>query len=89
MPVFRSVETRRSLVRSANTGISAFIDPLGRVVRRSGLFEPWAAAEEVVLMGGMSLWVRGGHLFAPLCGGAALTAIGWGLVGRRRSRHYL
>lgn len=84
MTVFRSVETRRSLVRAANTGISGFIDPLGRVVRRSGLFEPWAAAEDVVLMDGESLWVRGGHLFAPLCAGAALAAIGWSVAGRRR-----
>lgn len=89
MTVFRSVETRRSLVRSANTGISGFIDPLGRVVRQSGLFEPWAAAEDVILMAGESPWVRGGHLFAPLCAGAALAAIGWSVSGRRRRRHYL
>lgn len=84
MTAFRAVETRRSLVRSANTGISGFIDPLGRVVRQSGLFEPWAAAEDVVLMEGKSLWLRGGRLFAPLCAAAALVAIGGGVAGRRR-----
>ena len=31
--IFRSVENRRSLVRSSNTGVSAFINPLGRVVK--------------------------------------------------------
>jgi apolipoprotein N-acyltransferase len=67
MSVFRAVETRRSLVRAANTGISGFVDPLGRLVRQSGLFEPWAVAEEVVLLEDESLWVRGGYLFAPLC----------------------
>ncbi|MBM9530432.1 apolipoprotein N-acyltransferase, partial [Desulfoprunum benzoelyticum] len=89
MTVFRAVETRRSLVRSANTGISGFIDPLGRVVRQSGLFEPWAVAEDVVLMEGKSLWLRGGRLFAPLCAGAALAAIGWSVAGPRRRRQTL
>ncbi len=37
--VFRAVENRCWLVRSANTGISAIIDPWGRVVSRSDLFE--------------------------------------------------
>ena len=42
MTVLRAVETRRSLVRSANTGISGVIDPLGRVRSQSKLFVAWA-----------------------------------------------
>jgi apolipoprotein N-acyltransferase len=34
--VFRAVECRLPLVRAVNTGISAFIDPTGRVVARAG-----------------------------------------------------
>ena len=34
MSVFRAVESRRSLIRAANTGISGFIDPSGKVVER-------------------------------------------------------
>jgi len=34
MSVFRAVENRRFVVRCTNTGISCFIDPCGRVVRR-------------------------------------------------------
>lgn len=38
MCVFRAVENRRPLIRAANTGFSAFIDPFGRITSRSGLF---------------------------------------------------
>ncbi len=67
MSVLRAVETRRSLVRSANTGISAFITPAGTITRQSELFVPWAAAEKVVLLGQMTIWARYGYLFAPIC----------------------
>jgi apolipoprotein N-acyltransferase len=36
LATFRAVEMRRGLVRSTNTGISALVDPLGRITLRSG-----------------------------------------------------
>jgi apolipoprotein N-acyltransferase len=35
---FRSVEHHRSLVRATNSGVSAMIDPVGRVVKTSGVY---------------------------------------------------
>jgi len=67
MTVLRAVETRRSLVRAANTGFSGFIDPLGQVQRVSPLFEPWAETAELVLMEEETWFVRWGYLFSPGC----------------------
>jgi apolipoprotein N-acyltransferase len=67
MTVTRAVETRRSVVRAANTGISGFIDPLGRVQMRSEIFVPWEASVDVVLNEEVPVVVRYGHMFAPLC----------------------
>jgi apolipoprotein N-acyltransferase len=86
MTVFRSVETRRSLVRSANTGISGFIDPLGRVQRQSGLFVEWADSMEVSLLGAETFFVRSGYRFAPICGAAAVMIIIISLLRRNGGR---
>jgi apolipoprotein N-acyltransferase len=67
MTAFRAVETRRSVVRAANTGISGFIDPLGRVQMQSEIFVPWEASTDVVLNEEVTVVVRYGYMFAPLC----------------------
>lgn len=67
MAVLRAVETRRSVVRSANTGISAFIAPSGTIISESGLFVPWADSREVVLNDSRTVFVRFGYRFAPVC----------------------
>jgi len=43
---FRSIETRRTLLRAANSGYTAVIDPWGRVVRKSSLFQEESITEE-------------------------------------------
>lgn len=50
MAVFRAIENRRSLVRAANTGISGFIDPAGRVREASSLFKTTAISGPVHLV---------------------------------------
>ncbi len=67
MAVFRTVETRRALVRSANTGISGFIDPIGRIVSETALFEDASIGEDIPLMSGQTHYVRFGDMFAVSC----------------------
>ena len=88
MTVLRAVETRRSLVRAANTGFSGFIDPLGRVRLASPLFEPWAESADVVLMDEETWFVRCGYLFAPLCLGVVMGFLIWIVLHNPRSRHF-
>ena len=86
MTVYRSVETRRSLVRAANTGISGFIDPLGRIRGESELFVEWSEAMDVPLLSTRTVFVRGGYLFAPICGAAAGMIMVIALMRMRNGR---
>ncbi|WP_167496486.1 apolipoprotein N-acyltransferase [Desulfopila sp. IMCC35006] len=83
MAVLRAVETRRSLVRSANTGISAFVSPAGTILRQSELFVPWAATSEVTLSQELTIWARYGYLFAPFC---LLAGLLGGLIAAAKRR---
>ena len=83
----RAIEQGRYLVRAANTGISGVVDPYGRVLARSALFETAVMTEEVRLLRGLTLYGRIGDLLAYLCGVLTLGAVGaaWH-AGRRAGR---
>ena len=70
--LLRAVENRRYLVRVANTGISAIIDPFGRVVEKGPLFERAIVSGTVYTQDRRSLYVAWGNWFPVLCAGAAL-----------------
>ncbi len=65
MSVFRAVENQRPLIRAANTGFSAFINPLGKITTRGDLFKE-EVLEQQVTVGGFPLtfYARYGDLFA-------------------------
>ncbi|MEW6665022.1 MAG: apolipoprotein N-acyltransferase [Thermodesulfobacteriota bacterium] len=65
MAVFRAVENARPLVRAANTGISAFINPIGEITLQSGLFSEEVLTQEVGLPGpSLRFYTVHGDLFA-------------------------
>ncbi len=67
MAVFRAVENKRALVRCANTGISGVIDPLGRVIEKTGIFKEAVLVGKVPIMRTSTFYTRFGDLFAYLC----------------------
>ncbi|MEW5746493.1 MAG: apolipoprotein N-acyltransferase [Nitrospirota bacterium] len=77
MAVFRAVENRKPLVRSANTGISGFIDSNGRIVKKTGLFERTFSVHDVRTDSTLAPYTKYGDIFAYLCiVGSLLLLIG-------------
>ena len=77
----RALETGRWMLRATNTGISAYIDPHGRVRSRTPQFEPAILAAEVVPMRGATPYVRVGDW--PVLALALALAVAALLAGRR------
>jgi apolipoprotein N-acyltransferase len=67
MARMRAVELRRPMVRAANSGISAVIDPKGRIVRSLGLFRKGTVVAEIVPETGMTPFAKTGELFGYSC----------------------
>jgi apolipoprotein N-acyltransferase len=63
----RAIEQRRYLIRAANTGISGIVDPYGRVVSRSPLFEPAVVMGDVAFLSELTLYARMGDALAYAC----------------------
>lgn len=86
MAVFRAVENRRALVRAANTGISGFIDPAGRILAQTPLFEDAVRTRSVPLLSQESFYTRHGDWFAAVCLMAAGIWMPAAAYRRRRSK---
>lgn len=76
MAVFRSVENRRAMARAANTGISGFIDPAGRIVSKTGLFREAAVLAPVPLIDIKTVYTRWGDYPLGLLALLVLSAAG-------------
>lgn len=80
----RAVEHRRYLVRATNTGISAIVDPFGRVLDQTPVLEPATLVGEVQ-------WSSRTTPYTKLGNGPVIVALigwllAWFLVGRRQVR---
>jgi apolipoprotein N-acyltransferase len=67
MVVFRSVENHLAFARSANTGISGFIDPFGRIVEATPIFTEQAVKATMQVWRPHTFYSRYGDVFAYGC----------------------
>jgi apolipoprotein N-acyltransferase len=66
--VFRAVETDRWVLRAANTGFSAIIDPQGHIRARTKLFEKTALTGRFAMKQSQTFYVQYGDYFMVLVG---------------------
>jgi len=85
MAVMRSVEFRRYLLRSANTGVSFVVDPAGRIVSRLGLFEEGIVYADVAPRDGLTVYARYGDWIAGVAS-VVFIVLAFLVRGRRRRR---
>jgi apolipoprotein N-acyltransferase len=78
---FRSIEHRRTLVRSTNTGISAIVDPAGRIEKRTGQWTRETLSGKMPLMQGRTVYGLLGDWLGWLCAAIVL----YGIVRARRA----
>jgi len=80
MSVFRAVENHVSIARAANTGISVFIDPVGRILSKvkrgdKDIFVEGYRVENVSVSSTNTFYTKYGDVFAELCTAASLLLV--------------
>lgn len=82
----RCIETRLAGARAANTGISGFVLPDGRIVDTTGIFEPGVRTRALPLMKMETFFTRHGDYLGP--GGLIVGCLVglWGWLRRRMKK---
>jgi len=84
MTAMRAVETKTPIVRVANTGISALIEPSGEITARTPLFKRGTEMEDVQWRPVKTVYTDVGDVFALACLALALAGVLAALVFPRR-----
>jgi len=77
----RAIEDGRYLARAANTGISGFVDPYGRVLQQSNMFQSAVMAEDLRFITERTIYSRIGDVVGWASVALTLVAL---LAGRRK-----
>ena len=86
----RAIESRRWVLRSANTGISAFIDPYGRVLQPQGWDKESVISQVIPAREGMTFYSRFGDWVSRVMIALAIVLIGYStyqMLGERKRKN--
>jgi len=86
MASFRAIENRVFIARAANTGISAFIDPKGKIVEQGGIFTEEAINGTIRLSKERTFYTLYGDVFAWICCAFSILFLGYALVQKQRKK---
>jgi len=79
----RAIEVGRYLVRSANTGVSGIVDPYGRVLGRTEIYQPAVVVGDARLLTVATVYSRVGDVFAYASAVATLVLVLFSAARRR------
>jgi len=82
----RAIEEGRYMVRSANTGISGIVDPYGRVLEQSAIYERNVILGEARYLNASTFYQRHGDVFAYACLALTLAMLLASFFGARSTR---
>jgi apolipoprotein N-acyltransferase len=71
----RAIETRRSIARSANTGVSCFIDETGAISQPTGYWEKAVIEAKIKPNDTLTFFARFGDIISRLCAALAVSAL--------------
>jgi len=83
---FRAIENRVFIARAANTGISAFIDPKGKIVKKGDIFTEEAMNGIIRIMKGKTFYTLYGDVFAWICSGFSIFLLAYALIQNRKKK---
>ncbi len=80
MARMRAIENHRWIVRATNSGVTAAVDPLGRVTQSAPRHVMTALAVRYGYRSDVTFYSRHGDVFAALCGIIAVAAAIWSIL---------
>jgi apolipoprotein N-acyltransferase len=86
MATFRAVENRVFVARAANTGITGFIDPKGKIMKQGGIFTEEAMNGTIRLSNQKTFYTLYGDIFAWICSALSILLLANALIRKPKRK---